>query len=63
MNYTSKVFIERGRQVILLPKEFRLNCDEVIIRKQGDEIFISPIKTTWDQFFEQKSAFNTFAID
>jgi len=45
-------------QAVRLPKEFRFDCDEVFVRKQGDGIIISPKQPSWDLFFEQKTAFD-----
>jgi antitoxin VapB len=44
-------------QAVRLPKAFRFDCDEVYVRKHGEEIIISPKKSSWDDFFKQKSAF------
>ena len=44
-------------QAVRLPKEYRFNCDEVYVRRQGEEIIISPKKSSWDDFFNQTSAF------
>jgi antitoxin VapB len=64
MNHTAKIFMNGRSQAVRLPKEFRFNCDEVFVRKQGNGIVISPKQATWDLFFEQKSAFdNTFLTD
>ena len=45
-------------QAVRLPKDFRFNCDEVFVRRQGDDIIISPKQQTWDDFFDQESAFD-----
>jgi antitoxin VapB len=58
MNHTAKIFMNGRSQAVRLPKEFRFNCDEVFVRKQGDGIVISPKQATWDLFFEQKTAFD-----
>ena len=36
---------------------FRFDCDEVYISRQGDSIIITPSGSTWDDFFDQASAF------
>jgi antitoxin VapB len=64
MNHTAKIFMNGRSQAVRLPKEFRFDCDEVFVRKQGDGIIISPKKATWDLFFEQKTAFDeNFLVD
>jgi len=45
-------------QAVRLPKEYRFNCAEVLVRKQGNEVIISPKKITWDDFFDLPSAFD-----
>ncbi|MEX1033594.1 MAG: type II toxin-antitoxin system VapB family antitoxin [Cellvibrionaceae bacterium] len=45
-------------QAVRLPKEFRFDCGEVFVRKQGDDIIISPRKPSWDEFFDQAPAFD-----
>ena len=55
--HTAQVFINGQSQAIRLPKEFRLDVDEVYISKQGENLIISPKKTNWDDFFDAPSAF------
>ena len=54
---TAKIFMNGRSQAVRLPKELRFDCDEVYVRKQGDSVIISPKKTTWDEFFDEPSAF------
>ena len=58
MNHIAKIFMNGRSQAVRLPKEFRFDCDEVFVRKQGDEIVISPKQNTWDDFFDQSPAFD-----
>lgn len=53
----AKIFMNGRSQAVRLPKEFRFDCDEVYVTKQGDKIIISPTKPMWDDFFSQTSAF------
>lgn len=48
----AKIFISGNSQAVRLPKEFRLNVKEVFIRKEGDDIVLSPRPKTWDGFAE-----------
>jgi len=57
MNQKAKVFMNGRSQAVRLPREFRFESDEVFVRKQGDEIILSPKKSTWDSFFDQPTAF------
>ncbi|MEX0619806.1 MAG: type II toxin-antitoxin system VapB family antitoxin [Pseudohongiellaceae bacterium] len=54
----AKIFMNGRSQAVRLPKEFRFDCEEVYITKQGDRVIISPAKPTWDDFFSQASAFD-----
>lgn len=58
MNHIAKIFLNGRSQAVRLPKEFRFDCDEVFVRKQGEDIIISPKAATWDLFFDQKSVFD-----
>ena len=42
MPKTAKVFMNNRSQAIRLPKEFQFTTSEVFIRKQGDEVILSP---------------------
>jgi len=53
----AKIFMNGRSQAVRLPKDFRFDCDEVYVRRQGEEIIISPKKSSWDDFFDQSSAF------
>ena len=53
----AKIFMNGRSQAVRLPKDFRFDCDEVYVRRQGEEIIISPKKSSWDAFFKQNSAF------
>jgi len=48
MTAMAKVFKNGGSQAIRLPKEFRLDTDEVCIKKIGDAIIIYPKSKAWD---------------
>jgi antitoxin VapB len=48
----AKVFTSGNSQAIRLPKEFRLDTEEVFIRKSGDSLIITPRMTTWEGFEE-----------
>lgn len=47
MSKTAKLFWSGGSQANLLPKEFRLDGEEVRIRKQGASVVLEPIATDW----------------
>jgi antitoxin VapB len=49
MTQIAKVFQNGRSQAVRLPKECRVNCDEVYIEKIGDSLIITPMqKSKWD---------------
>lgn len=49
----AKVFKNGRSQAVRLPKEFRFKDDEVLIRKKGNDVILSPIPRSWDAFFKE----------
>lgn len=49
---TGKIFTTGRSQAVRLPKEFRFDVNEVYIRKEGDELILSPKKPSWREYFE-----------
>jgi antitoxin VapB len=49
----ASIFRNGANQAVRLPQELRFPADvkEVRIRKQGDGLFISPLKPNWSSFF------------
>ena len=54
---TAKIFKNGRSQAVRLPKEFRFDCDEVFVHKQGDKVILSAKETDWDEFFDAASVF------
>jgi antitoxin VapB len=44
---TAKVFWSGRSQAVRLPKQFRLNADEVRVRRHGRAIILEPIASDW----------------
>jgi len=42
MKTTAKIFMHKRSQAVRLPKEFQFSTSEVFIRKQGEDVIISP---------------------
>jgi antitoxin VapB len=40
-------------QAVRLPKEFQFSTNEVFIRKEGEEVILSPRPTDWGTFFTE----------
>jgi antitoxin VapB len=51
MQRTAKVFMNNRNQAVRLPKEFQFSTSEVYIRKDGDNVVLSPRPTDWSGFF------------
>lgn len=54
---TAKVFMSGRSQAVRLPKEFRFDCDEVIIRKMGEMVVLVPKNKAFDIFRESLEGF------
>jgi antitoxin VapB len=44
---TAKVFWSGRSQAVRLPKEFRVESDEVRIRREGQKIILEPVPKDW----------------
>ena len=60
MTILVKVFQNGRSQAIRIPKEFRVDTDEVFIEKIGDTLLIKPkSKNKWDSFFNELDSIDT----
>jgi antitoxin VapB len=50
MPRTAKVFRNNRSQAVRLPKEFQFNTSEVFIRKEGDDVILSPRPADWSAY-------------
>jgi antitoxin VapB len=50
---TAKLFMNGRSQAVRLPKEFRLEGDEVYVRIQGKSVILTPKSKSWNDFFEK----------
>lgn len=53
---SASIFRNGANQAVRLPQELRFpqNVKEVRIRKQGDNLLISPVRPDWDSFFARQ---------
>jgi len=51
--HSAKLFYNRNNQAVRFPKGLELDADEVLIRKEGDHLIISPKPRSWDDYFER----------
>ena len=47
MGITANVFMASRSMAVRVPKEFRLELDEVRIRKEGNAVILEPIPGDW----------------
>jgi antitoxin VapB len=52
----AKLFRNGRSQAIRLPKEFRFSGDTVRIRRMGNGVFVEPVVSDLDRWFEELSA-------
>jgi len=52
MPRTAKVFMTNRSQAVRLPKEYQFSTDEVFIRKEGEEVILSPRPRDWHPYVE-----------
>jgi antitoxin VapB len=50
MRKTAKVFMSNRSQAVRLPKEFQFDTREVFIRREGEDVILSPRPTNWDDY-------------
>lgn len=50
MPRTAKVFMTNRSQAVRLPKEYQFSTDEVFIRKEGEEVILSPRPRDWGPY-------------
>lgn len=44
---TARIFLNNRSQAVRLPKEFQFSTSEVFIRKEGDDVILSPRPSNW----------------
>ena len=47
MPRTAKVFMTNRSQAVRLPKEYQFSTNEVFIRKEGEDVILSPRPRDW----------------
>ena len=49
---TAKVFKNGNSQAVRLPCEFRVSCDEMWIRREGERLVLEPKAGSWEPLYE-----------
>jgi antitoxin VapB len=52
MQRRARVFMNNRSQAVRLPKEFQFRTDEVFIRKEGEDVILSPRPRDWSLYLE-----------
>jgi antitoxin VapB len=47
MQRTAKIFMNNRSQAVRIPREFQFSTSEVYIRKEGENLILSPRPTDW----------------
>ncbi|MCC6212775.1 MAG: antitoxin [Burkholderiales bacterium] len=55
---TAKLFRNGQSQAVRLPKEFRLEGDEVFIKKSGSAVVLIPLVHSWDSLIGSLERFS-----
>lgn len=56
---TAKLFKNGESQAVRLPKEFRFEGDEVLIKKAGNAVVLLPKKKSWDSLVDSLTQFTS----
>ena len=60
---TAKVFMNGRSQAVRLPQEFRFNCDKVAVRREGANVVLSPLYSSWEEFLDSGPGFTPDFIE
>ena len=55
---TAKLFQNGQSQAVRLPKEFRFEGDEVIIKRSGNAVVLIPANHSWDSLADSLNKFS-----
>lgn len=53
----------KGKQVIDIPEEMRINDDKVYIKKVGNTLYVIPYHNPWQNLFESLEFFTSDFMD
>lgn len=53
MERTAKVFLNNRSQAVRLPKDFQFSVSEVFIRREGENVVLSPRPQSWDVYLSE----------
>jgi len=47
---SARIFMNNRNQAVRLPKEFQFNTREVFIRREGNDVILSPKPSDWSSY-------------
>ncbi len=53
MQRAAKIFMNNRSQAVRLPKEFQFNGREVFMRKEGNDVILSPRPSDWSSYLAE----------
>jgi antitoxin VapB len=53
MQRRAKVFMNNRSQAVRLPKDFQFNTEDVFIRKEGNDVVLSPRPSDWSDYLAE----------
>ena len=53
MERTAKIFLNNRSQAVRLPKDFQFKGSEVFIRRQGEDVVLSPRPFDWSAYLAE----------
>ena len=53
MQRRAKIFMNNRSQAVRLPKEFQFDVGEVFIRREGNDLILSPRPLDWHSYFAE----------
>lgn len=53
MERTAKIFLNNRSQAVRLPKDFQFKGSEVFIRRQGEDVGLSPRPSDWSAYLAE----------
>lgn len=55
MPRTARIFMNNRSQAVRLPKDFQFRTEVVYIRKQGDDVILSPRPSDWSDYLRSEA--------
>lgn len=53
---TAKIFMNNRSQAVRIPKEFQFSVSEVYVRKEGEDVILSPRPKDWSALLSSDAA-------